>query len=57
MTTTPLSEALKLMRYISDAIRDPQELFRTVTDKRRRYEHKDLRRVALHGGLNWQIKP
>lgn len=38
MTTTPLSEALKLMQYISDAIgtiRDPQELFRTVTDKLR----------------------
>ncbi|HHE08163.1 MAG TPA: GAF domain-containing protein, partial [Chlorobaculum parvum] len=38
MTTIPLSEALKLMQYISDAIgtiRDPQELFRTLTDKLR----------------------
>jgi len=38
MTTTHLPEALRLMQYIGDAIgtiRDPQELFRTVTDKLR----------------------
>ncbi|WP_164926802.1 sigma-54-dependent Fis family transcriptional regulator [Chlorobaculum tepidum] len=38
MNATTLPEALKLMQYIGDAIgtiRDPQELFRTVTDKLR----------------------
>lgn len=38
MNNTPLPEAFKLMQYIGDAIgtiRDPQELFRTVTDKLR----------------------
>ncbi|MEI7748456.1 MAG: sigma 54-interacting transcriptional regulator [Chlorobiaceae bacterium] len=38
MTTTFVHEAHKLMQYISNAvgsIRDPQELFRTVTDKLR----------------------
>ncbi len=38
MNDTTLPEALKLMQYIGDAIgtiRDPQELFRTVTDKLR----------------------
>ncbi|NTU54271.1 MAG: sigma 54-interacting transcriptional regulator [Chlorobiaceae bacterium] len=38
MTTTTLPEALQLMQYIGDAIgtiREPQELFRTVTDKLR----------------------
>jgi formate hydrogenlyase transcriptional activator len=38
MNATTLPEALQLMQYIGDAIgtiRDPQELFRTVTDKLR----------------------
>jgi len=38
MNTVSLSESRQLMQYISDAIgtiRDPQELFRTVTDKLR----------------------
>ena len=38
MNTTSFSESRQLMQYISDAIgtiRDPQELFRTVTDKLR----------------------
>ncbi len=38
MTATTLPEALQLMQYIGDAIgtiREPQELFRTVTDKLR----------------------
>jgi transcriptional regulator with GAF, ATPase, and Fis domain len=38
MSLNPVSESLQLMRYISDAVgsvRDPGELFRTVTDKLR----------------------